>query len=51
MKSAIRYCVFVRGIVSSKSKKHAVVSRLSGKSEYRVVVDLTCELVDTGYSD
>ena len=28
-----------------KSKKHDIFSRLSVESEYRTVVDLTCELM------
>nr|GEX62048.1 polyprotein, putative [Tanacetum cinerariifolium] len=40
------YCVFVRGnLVSWKSKKQNVMSRLISEAEYRAMAQMTCELV------
>ena len=45
-RSTTSYCVFVGGnLVPRRSKKQNVVSRSSVESEYRVMEDLTCDLV------
>ena len=51
-RSTTRYCIFVgENLVSWKSKKQVVVSKSSAGSEYRAMAHLTCERVDTKYSE
>lgn len=45
-RSTSGYCVVVgRNLVSWKSKKHCVVSRLSAESEYRAMAKSVCEIM------
>ncbi|XP_031285671.1 uncharacterized protein LOC116144359 [Pistacia vera] len=46
--SVTRFCVFVGGnLISWKSNKQPVVARSSAESEYRVMAQVTCELIWT----